>query len=60
MLRKIVQIVAKKLYGHDLYLTPDQFVGEHPNEAAAAAESFKPKDITYVLPSKRTIADHKQ
>ena len=33
MLRKIVQIVAKALYGHDLYLTPrDQFVGEDPDD----------------------------
>ena len=58
--RRIIQIVAKGLYGHDLYLTPDQFVGEHTDEAVAAAKSFKPKDMTYVLPSKRTIADHKQ
>ena len=61
MSRKIVQIVAKKLHGHNPYLTPkEQFVSEHPEEAAVAAENFKPKERTYVIPSKRTIVDHKQ
>ena len=61
MSHKIVKIVAKELYGHDLYLTPDeQFLGEQPDEAAVADENFKPKDMSFVLPSKRTIADHKQ
>ena len=60
MSRKIILIVARGLFGHDLYLTPDQFVGEHTDEAVAAAKRLKPKDMTYVLPSKRTIADHKQ
>ena len=33
MLRKIVQIVAKALYGHDLYLTPrDQSIRDDPND----------------------------
>ena len=43
--RKVVQIVYKMMYGHDVYLSAKESGG---------------KDLTYVLPSSRTISDHKQ
>ena len=67
--RKCVQIVAKKLYDHNLYLTPSaQLEGEHgikvtvnhdaPKKhvpvTAAEYENYK-----YALPSSRTVSDFK-
>ena len=64
MVRKIVQIIGRELYGHIFYLTPeDQAVGERLNSDAVSMEESddnKHKDYTYVICSARTISDHKQ
>ena len=64
MSRKIVQIVARELYNHAFYLTPkEQYFGEHAeleDPVTSDNSDFKPKDYTYVIPSARTISDHKQ
>ena len=39
------------MYGHDFYLTPEE---------QAKHEGTNEKDRTYVLPSARTISEHKQ
>ena len=58
MARKIVQVVCKNMYGHELYLTAeDQAKGEG---TSLTVGSTKWKDRTYVIPSARTISDHKQ
>ena len=50
MSRKVVQIVSKELYGHQFYLS---------KEDQARGEVCTPGDLSYVIPSARTIADHK-
>ena len=58
MVRKIIQIIARELYGHVFYLTPeDQAAGEKLNsDAVAMEESAKEnKDYTYVICSAQTI-----
>ena len=58
MSRKVVQVVCKNMYGHELYLTPEE-QAKHEG-ASVFIGSTKEKDQTYVLPSARTISDHKQ
>ena len=66
--RKIVQIVCKELYQHDVYLSPsEQLLGEEgiatndTNEKGHIPVLKKDlKNYTYVIPSSHTIADYKQ
>lgn len=58
MSRKVVQVVCKNLYGHELYLTPEEQA--ECEGTSVLIGSTKEKDRTYVLPSARTISDHKQ
>ena len=65
--RKVVQIVAKELYNHDLNLTPEeQLYGEEGILAENSEKKRIPvsvnelKNYTYVIPSARTITDFKQ
>ena len=58
MSRKVVQVVCKNMYGHELYLTPEE-QAKHEGTSVFIG-STKEKDRTYVLPSARTISDHKQ
>ena len=62
MSRKIVQIVCKTLYSHDVYLsTEEQLAEESDNSSKEPASNASMYDNhTYVLPSTRTIADYKQ
>ena len=69
MSRKIVQVVRKELYNHDVYLSATEqlagecdIVAEEPNvnqEDVSVSPSVY-KKYKYVLPSARTIADYKQ
>ena len=59
--RKIVQIICKELYGHDLYLSPeDQAEGEGTEISEEEMANSSIKDRANVFPSARTISDHKQ
>ena len=67
--RKVVQVVCKNLYDHNVYLTPEkQSEGEQEifnqekqirnKKAPVTAEQYE--NYKFVLPSIRTIADYKQ
>ena len=65
MARKIVQLVAKELYGHVFYLTADEQLVDEEEESGdqtvdVSKTDDKPKDLTYVISSARTNSDHKQ
>lgn len=61
MSRRIVKIIAKELYGHNLYLTPEeQAEGESIEMTLDQKANQSIQDRTYVIPSARTITDHKQ
>ena len=65
--RKIVQIDCKEPYNHDVYLSPMEQVTSEFSEGDGIADepnvsvsTSTYKNHTYVIPSARTIDDHKQ
>ena len=59
--RRMVKVIAKELYGHNFYLTPEeQAEGEGIEMTAEQKSNPSIRDRMYVIPSARTITEHKQ